>query len=68
MAEQLKIAGLQARVFGNASQHARTQLFTVMKSENNIRPSIARQGAMRSALPLHVPAQSNQSAENPFGL
>jgi hypothetical protein len=58
VAEQLEITGLQARVFGNASQHARTKLFTVMKSENNIRPSVARQGAMRSALPLQMPAQS----------
>jgi len=68
MAEQLEITRLQTRVFGDASQHARTNLLSVMEGENNIRPSVSRQGAMRSALPLHVPAQSDQSAENPFGL
>jgi hypothetical protein len=68
VAEQLKIIGLQNRMFGDASQHARTKLLSVMEGESNIRPSISRQGGMRSALPLHVPAQSDQSAENQFGL
>jgi hypothetical protein len=50
---------------GNARKHARTDLFPVVKSEVEIRPSIALQHAMGAALALRLPPDPFKSSSIP---
>jgi hypothetical protein len=52
-------------MFGDASQHSRTDFITVMKSEDKVRPTVASENLMGTArLPLHRPADSEEGGKD----
>ena len=50
-------------MFGNSRQHARANLFAVMKREHEIGPTGTTKRAVGTALALHFPAMRQQRAE-----
>ncbi len=44
--ERLEVVGFQAGVLGDAGQHARTNFLCIVESKNEIKKSLALQGAM----------------------
>jgi hypothetical protein len=65
----LQVSRSQARVLGNASEHARTNFDIVVKREHVIGPTDSFQDPMRSAgLPLDTPANPLQGSQDPPSL
>lgn len=64
----LQVARCQTRVLGDSSKNARAQLFVVMKSKDEVRPSRMRNGTVRTRLTLDHPADSLQGQQEPDGL
>jgi len=55
-------------MLGNASQHLRTDIFTIMKCENVVRPARAIKNAVRgTGLPFDRPTNSKQGSEDLVG-
>ena len=66
----LEVFRLQAGYFGKASEHVRANFLTVMEGKDHIRPTGARQSAVRTGGfrgPLNLPANPLQSRQYTFG-
>src|SRR6266699_1779909 len=50
---------------GNAREHSRTDFFLVVKGKHVVAAPRPRQDAVRTPLPLEVPADAVKGAENP---
>ena len=51
------------RYDGEACQHARADLFIVLKCEDEIRPAVTLERPMRTGLPLDLPANPNDGGQ-----
>ena len=51
----LKIPWSDAGVLGDTSKHSRADFLAIVKREDNVGPSFARQCAVRPGLPLELP-------------
>ena len=57
----------QASSFSDPDEHLRANFFTVVKSENNIRPTFALEDHMRTSLSFDTPANPKQRREDSSG-
>jgi len=62
----LKIIWGKTGMLGDARQHFRANLVTIMESEDVISPFISFQNPMRSSLPLNSPADALKCGKDPF--
>jgi hypothetical protein len=56
----LQIFWSDTGVLGDARNHSGADFFTVVKREDDIRPPLAGQGAVRTGLPLDFPPEAKQ--------
>jgi hypothetical protein len=56
----LQVVGLKSCTLGDAREHARTDLFSVMESKDEVRPGRASQDAMGAILPFDAPADPQE--------
>jgi hypothetical protein len=64
----LQIFRGKAGMLGNTRQYLRSDLFTIMKCKNVVRPADPGKNAMRGAgLPFDCPANAKQSSEDLTG-
>ena len=57
MPKALQVGCLQTRMFGESGEHARTNLFAIMKGENEVTQAFAGQRLVGSSLALDLPAK-----------
>ena len=57
----------QTSLLSDPDEHPRTNFFTVVKSENNIRPTFAFEDHMRTSLSFDTPANPKQRREDSSG-
>jgi hypothetical protein len=67
MSRQLQVFGHQPGPFGDPAEHAPTKLLSVVKSKDEVRPSLALKGAMRAALSLDRPPDSHERRQDTAG-
>jgi hypothetical protein len=58
VAPTLQVLGLKPCTLGDPGEHARTDLFSVVEGEDDVRPSGAREDTMGPILPFHAPAHT----------
>jgi hypothetical protein len=63
----LEIVGREARVSGDAGQHARPELFIVVKAEDEVRLAGSTEGPMRARAALEGPANPEQGGVEAAG-
>src|SRR5919109_5236490 len=64
VAPTLQVLGLKSCTLGDAGEHARTDLFSVVEGKDEVRPSGARQDAMGSILPFNAPTDAQERRED----
>ena len=64
MQPRLQVFGRKARVLGNSGEHPWSDLFSVMKGEDVVRPSGSLKGSMRTRLALDAPAELEERSQD----
>ncbi len=54
-------------MFRETSKHSRADFLAVVKSEDDIGPTLAGQSTVRARLPFEFPPDTKQRREQPFG-
>lgn len=67
-AKTLQIFWGDTGVLGYARKHSGADFFAVVEREDNIRPPLAGQGAVRTGLTLDFPPKAKQCANNRLAL
>jgi len=59
-----EIGGCQPSLLGNAGEHARADLFVIVKREDDIWPALAAEGPMRPGCSLDLPTRTKKGRQN----
>ena len=59
-----EIGGRQTGLLGNASEHARADLFVIVKGEHDIWPAVAVESPMRPGCSFDLPADPKKACQN----
>jgi hypothetical protein len=66
--EELQVSWLEPGALRETREHARTDSFSVVKREDDIRPAGTRKRLVRTGLALECPAESVEGCEDTRGL